>query len=147
MKKLKKFKKIALALFILAIASGLYTWFFVYNKPHPNYEKLEAEYHYQTEKLFSEYRSDKALTDKKCTGKMISVSGKIDYVENQNGQTIVVFIIDQGVFGDEGIRCTMLEDFQTTALGVKPGTQVTVKGFCAGYNDTDVIIEKCTIEL
>jgi len=144
---MKKIKKIALVLLLAAFAGGLYTWFFVYNKPHPNYEKLEAEYHYNPEILFEEYRTNKSSADEKCTGKMISVKGKIDHVETSTSGTIVVFVFDRGLFGEEGIRCIMLEKYNSAASNLINNMQVEIKGFCSGYNETDVIIEKCTIQL
>ena len=147
MKTLKKYRKILAVMALISIAGALYTWFFVYNKPHPDYEKLEASYHFQSKKLFEEYRADKAQADSKCTGKMLSIEGRVDYIESGADQSIVVFVFDSGLFGDEGIRCTMLDNYKTIADGLEPGASVKIKGFCTGYNETDVILDKCTIQI
>jgi hypothetical protein len=53
--------------------------------------------------------------------------------------------MSEGLFGDEGIRCTMLSKFNEKAKDLVDNTNVKLKGYCTGYNDTDVIIEKCII--
>ena len=58
---------------------------------------------------------------------------------------IVVFEFSQGMFGPEGIRCTLLPEHNLDANGWKAGGEMLVKGFCTGYNDTDVILEKCIL--
>ena len=146
MKTLRKYRKILAAMFLIGIAGALYTWFFVYNKPHPDYEKLAAEHHFESKALFEQYRSDKAAADSHITGRMVSINGHVDQIEQNGEQTILVFVFDNGMFGDEGIRCTLLDNYRTLAEGLEPGNQVKVKGYCTGYNETDVILEKCTIQ-
>jgi hypothetical protein len=56
-----------------------------------------------------------------------------------------VFIFDEGMFGEEGVRCTMLDSQNEKMDKDHAGTEVRVKGYVTGYNDTDVILEKCSI--
>jgi hypothetical protein len=56
-----------------------------------------------------------------------------------------VFVFEQGDFGDEGIRCTMLPKYNFEAGKLQPDVEIKVKGYCTGYNETDVILEKCSI--
>ena len=58
---------------------------------------------------------------------------------------IAVFVFNQGMFGDEGVRCTMLHGQTKLAANISKGNTVKIKGFCSGYNDTDVILEKCSL--
>lgn len=145
MKTLKKYRKIIAGLAFAGILAALYIWFFVYNKPHPDYEHLEAKSHHQSEALFEAYRSNPTSSNENFTGQMISINGKIDHIEHTEEQTIVIFVFDEGMFGDQGIRCSLLENYKQTATSLQPGTKVKIKGFCTGYNDTDVILEKCTV--
>lgn len=147
MNNIKKYWKLLAGLALSGILAALYTWFFVYNKPHPDYENLEAEYQFPSEQLYTNYKENSANTNAKYTGKMISIKGKLDYIENTEQQTILVFVFDHGLFGDEGIRCSILENYKVKAKSLEPGTEVNVKGFCTGYNETDVIIEKCTVKI
>jgi len=39
----------------------------------------------------------------------------------------------------------MLDNYRDDALALQKDQMVTIKGYCTGYNDTDVILEKCSI--
>ena len=58
---------------------------------------------------------------------------------------IVVFAYKVGDFGDEGIRVTMLPDYNDEAKTLSTLKPVKLKGHCTGYNGTDVIIESGSI--
>jgi len=62
-----------------------------------------------------------------------------------DSMVIVVFAYRKGDFGDEGIRVTMLPQFNQAAKGIDPFKQVKIKGLCTGYNGTDVIMEDGSI--
>ena len=49
------------------------------------------------------------------------------------------------MFGDEGIRCIMLPNQNELMKKYGTSTLITIKGYCTGYNDTDVIIEKASV--
>jgi len=78
------------------------------------------------------------------TSKVIVISGLVSHLESPENMTIAVFALEQGIFGDEGIRCTMLPNHSENIL-LYAGKEIKIKGYCAGYNDTDVILEKCSI--
>lgn len=138
---MKKLVKVIGALAILGILGATYGWFFVYNKPHVNYEKatpdvvLSAEECYQT---FANESSDNL-------GKVLQISGIPTSIEEQDSLVIVVFAFGEGMFGEEGIRCTMLPNHSKTALGLNTSNEIKIKGKCQGYNGTDVILEHCSI--
>lgn len=142
---MKKVFRIAIVLFVLGILSALAVYKFVYNKPHPDYESEKAQYVMLSESLFQQYRESTADANSKYTGKMIEITGPVSKIEQTEDLVIAVFVFQEGLFGDEGIRCTMLPEYNEKALRVVAGQKITVKGFCTGYNETDVIMEKCTI--
>ena len=129
---------------IIGIALAFYVYQYVINKPHPDYENLEPEYTLLASDLFEKYRNDRSKAEERYNGKMIQLHGTFDHIE-QNGSLMVgVFVFDEGMFGEEGVRCTMLGN-QEHALGERLlGQEVRVKGFVTGYNETDVILEKCS---
>ena len=137
--------KIIGALFLVGILAALYVWFFVYNKPHRDYEKADPDHVLAAEELFFKYRQDKALADSLYTGMVVQISGEIDKVESPDSSLIAVFVFDQGMFGDEGVRCILLPNQHTKLKSFSPRDKITLKGYCTGYNDTDVIIEKSSI--
>ncbi len=142
---MNKWVKIAIILVIVgAVAAGL-GYKFVYNKPHPNFEKATPDYSLSSSDLFSSYLSDRVNAEQKFNGKVLEVEGEFSNLETPDSLTILVFSIQEGFFGPEGIRCTLLPKYGEEAKKLVPGSKVTIKGFCAGYNDTDVILEKCSI--
>ena len=137
--------KIFGGLALLGLLAALYVWFFVYNKPHRDYEKADPDHIMAAHELFNQYRHDKALADSLYTGMVLQLNGQIDKVESDDSLVIAVFIYDQGMFGDEGIRFVMLPNHYKGLAKYGKGDEIVIKGYCTGYNDTDVIIEKSSI--
>jgi len=142
---MNKWVKILVVLVILGMIGGLGGYIFIYNKPHVNYEKSKVDYSLSGEDLFAEYTSHRHEAENKYNGKVLEVSGYVNAIENPDSQTIVVFVLSDGLFGDEGIRFSMLQKYNAKANALIPGTRVSIKGYCTGYNDTDIIFEKCSI--
>ncbi len=141
---MKNWMKIILGLFILGIMGAGLGYKFVYNKPHRDFEKATPDFYTNSHEFYFDYKDNKEEAQHKYNGKVVEIKGVLSKVETADSLTIAVFALEEGLFGDEGIRCTMLPDH---ALAVKSyaGKEITLKGFCAGYNDTDVILEKCSI--
>ena len=139
--------KIIGSLALIGILAALYVWFFVYNKPHRDYEKAVPDHFLAAEELFFQYRHDKALADSLYTGMVVQITGELGKVESPDSSMIAVFVFDQGMFGDEGARCIMLPRHHKGLKGFRSGDVITIKGYCTGYNDTDVIIEKSSVVL
>jgi hypothetical protein len=125
--------------------AALYIWFFVYNKPHRDYEKATPDHIIGAKALFDQYRQDKSLADSLYTGSVVQINGALSKIETADTLMIVVFAFEQGMFGDEGIRCIMLQNQNNELQGFASQDMITIKGYCTGYNDTDVIIEKASI--
>ncbi len=116
-------------------------WFmFVCSESHPNYEKMKPEYELTASALFEAYRSDQALAESLYNGKMIAVEGTLsDLIQNETS-TIAYFLLDEGMFGDEGVRISMLEGQNNALKSLEPGSMLSIKGFVTGYNQTDVVL-------
>ena len=137
--------KVIGALFLIGILAALYVWFFVYNKPHRDYEAAAPDHILAAEELFFQYRHDKQLADSLYTGMVLQINGALGKVESPDSSVIAIFVFDQGMFGDEGVRCVMLPGHHSGLKNYGPGGKITLKGYCTGYNDTDVIIEKASV--
>lgn len=142
---MKKFLTIALIVILAAIITGGLVYKYVINKPHPDYASMDAEYNLTCRQVFDSYRSNPYEASEKYNGKVVSVTGVLDKLENSDSLTIAVFVLDQGMFGDEGIRCTLLPESEQPGNS-DIGKTITVKGFVAGFNDTDLILDKCIIQ-
>jgi len=137
--------KIALSLLALGFITGGLVAYFLYNKPHPDFEKMDAAYTLAAADLYKAFTANKNDAGTKYNGKVIEATGKLSKVEIKDSLTICVFVFEQGMFGDQGVRCTMLAKYREEAGKLQPGTDLKLKGYCTGFNDTDVIFEKCSI--
>ena len=141
---MKKYLKIIGLLAISGIIAALAVYKFVYNKPQPDYVKATPLFTLTAEELFRSYQSGEP-SSKDFTGAVLQVKGTIHKVERTDEQIIAITVFDQGLFGDEGIRYSMLTEHQQKIQEIIPGQAITIKGLCTGYNDTDVVMEKCSI--
>ncbi|HNV80467.1 MAG TPA: hypothetical protein PKH45_01310 [Tenuifilaceae bacterium] len=139
MKAVLKFLLILLAIIVIA---ALCFYFFVYNKPHVDYSKSDADIEIKAEELFSEYVKNPLAAAKKYNGKVLMVSGTVDAIEQADELTIAVMILDEGFFGPEGVRFSLLEN-QVDLIDI--GKPVNLKGLCTGYTEADVVLEHASI--
>ena len=142
---MKKWLKILGGLFVLGVIAALLVYFFVYNKPHPDWLELKPVYTLSAAELYGQFESASEVANEKYSGKILLIEGIYDHIERVDSLVIAVFVFNQGVFGDEGVRCTMLQAQNKLAANIFEGNSIKIKGFCSGYNDTDVILEKCSL--
>ncbi|MDP2723022.1 MAG: hypothetical protein Q8O72_09710 [Bacteroidales bacterium] len=142
---MKKFKILIIIALTLGLLGGTYAWFFVYNKPHRDIENATADFTETAENLYNHYVNGLNAEDKNYDGAVIEFIGNPTAVESADSLKVVVFVFNQGMFGDEGIRCTLLPWHNDKTEDLSPDHPITIKGFCAGYNGTDIILEQCSI--
>lgn len=126
---------------IIALLAAMYVWFFVYNKPHENFERAKPEKVLSASQCFKNFSKNNTSDG----GKVLEIYGIPSSIETGDSMVVVCFSFKKGMFGDEGIRCTMLPKFQKAATKLSTADTVYIKGFCAGYNGTDVIFENSSI--
>lgn len=141
---MRKSLKIIGLLAVAGIVAAIALYFFVYNKPHPDYVKASPRFTLTAQELFQSYKTGES-SSRDFTGSVLQVTGIINKVEVTDDQVIAVTVFDEGLFGDEGIRYTMLSEYHQKIRQLTAGTSITIKGLCTGYNDTDVILEKCSV--
>ena len=139
---MKAILKILLILLAIIVIAALCFYFFVYNKPHVDYSKSDADIEIKAEELFSEYVKNPLAAAKKYNGKVLMVSGTVDAIEQADELTIAVMILDEGFFGPEGVRFSLLEN-QVDLIDI--GKPVNLKGLCTGYTEADVVLEHASI--
>jgi hypothetical protein len=130
---------------VIGVIAAVLVYFFVYNKPHKDYSKAKPEVEIEAVALFESFRNDAQAASAEYNGKVVAISGEITGVEQTDGLTILVMALDEGMFGSEGIRCTMIPELASAAVATPPGSKVRVKGLLTGYNETDVILEHCSL--
>lgn len=127
------------------VLAALCFWFLVYNKPHTDIKKAKAEYIIGAEQLYSVFRNNKDSSNSKYNGRVIEISGSLTKVEVTDSLVVAIFVYEQGTFGDQGVRCTMLPEFSEQIKSAQAESFIKLKGFCAGFNDMDVIFDKVSI--
>ena len=142
---MKLWIKIILGLAIAGIVAAFLIYHFVINKPQPDFEKIKPVYTLDAGTFYNEFKTTRENASKLYNGKVIEISGKLSRVESADTLTIAVFIFSKGMFGDEGIRCVMLKKYSEDAKKLKPDGTIRIKGYCTGFNETDVIIEHCSL--
>jgi hypothetical protein len=142
---MKTWVKIFLGLAFTGIIALVGVYMFVYNKPHPDYEKANAEFSLTAHELFYTCRENPESTGIKYNGEVVEVSGTLDDIELAGSLVIAVFTFEEGMFGNEGVRVTMLQNHCGPLREHNLQQPIKLKGFCAGYNGTDVILEKGSI--
>ena len=143
--KRKNIYKAGIVFFAIGLISAGLVYQFVINKPHRDFEKAKPAYIVSAADLFDSFRSDRDNAEKKYNGQVVLLNGKLSKIENADALVTGVFVFDQGMFGDEGIRCTMLPQHSSSLKSVPEGSEIQLKGFLTGYNDTDVILEQCSV--
>jgi hypothetical protein len=143
-KMLKKFRTWIVFILIAAVA-GAVVAYLMYNKPHPDYTEMEPEHTLSVQSIYQAFQDDPAGSNALYTGKVIQLSGALTRTEQLDTTAILVFALEEGMFGEQGVRCTMHPDHLAPAEALQAGSEVSVKGYCTGFNDTDVILEKCVV--
>ena len=132
-------------LFAAVIVAAIMFYQFVINKPHPDYETKKTDFALTAKDLYEQYAANKKTAEEKYNGKVLEISGTFKSIEKNDSLAVVVFSFKEGMFGDEGIRCTFLPKFTAKVNGLNKNSVTRIKGFCSGFNDTDVIMEKCSL--
>jgi len=143
---MNKLVKIGIILAVTGFIAAVLVWKFYVNKPHDNIEKAKPAYSISVEKIWLQYNTDLKTTDSLYTGKVVQLSGTLSRVENSDSLVYVVFVMEaDSMFGDKSIRCEMLRKFNDVATTLTLDTPVNIKGFCNGFDGTDVKLNKCSI--
>ncbi|MGE5424731.1 MAG: OB-fold protein [Syntrophothermus sp.] len=143
---MKLWLKIILGLFILGIIAAALVWKFYINKPQPDYEELKPDYAMTAAELYKNFINHPGEANKLYLGKIIEVTGQLNKIETTDSLVTAVFVFDKGMFGDAGLRCTMMKKFNDEARKLKTDGNVKLKGYCTGYNEgSDVIMEHCSL--
>lgn len=143
---MKKIMKFGLLILIVGAISAALVWKFYVNKPHEDIEKATPAFSLSAVEIWKSYNENLSLSDSLYTGKVMEINGALSRVDKADSLTYAIFVMEaDSMFGDKSIRCQMLEKYASEALGIASGTTVKIKGFCTGFDQTDVKFNKCSI--
>ena len=143
---------IAVAGIVIVGAAGLY----MFNMPHRNVQKTDADYSLSSSQIVTEYLDNKELANKKYLAedgdsKILKVAGVVSKIsEDFNGQKVVLL---KGANDKAGVSASFTKDTNPNADKLSVGQTVTLKGVIrsgASYDkDLDlyenVILEKSDV--
>lgn len=142
---MKTWLKVTIVLLLLGLSAGVYTYFFVYNKPHKDYLGADTDVYIAAEDLYNAFISDPSEAADKYNGKILQINDILDNKELSDELVILVFTFSEGMFGSEGVRCTLHPEVIESAYNVTEGDFIKIKGLCTGFTGADVILDKCSI--
>lgn len=135
---MKKLIGIGLLLALLGVGVGYY----MYNKPHQNMEKAEADMTLESTALFSAFEANEAEANEKYLDKVIKISGTVKEVNtDEEGNISLTLESGNELFG---VICQMDNLTKQEKTDFKIGEQVTLKGICTGML-MDVVLVRCVV--
>ena len=143
---MNKIFKTGLILGVIGLVAAALVWKFYVNKPHDDIEKSTPAYTMATEEIWKQYNADLKTSDSLYTGKVIELSGKLNRADKSDSLVYAVFVMEaDSLFGDKSVRCEMLQKYNDETIAIAAGTAVKIKGFCTGFDGTDIKFNKCSI--
>ena len=143
---MKKLLIIGLILSITGLIVAALVWTFYVNKPHDDIEKALPSYSMTAEEIWKQYNLNTATADSTYNGKVIELSGTLNRADKSDSLVYVVFVMEaDSLFGDKSVRCEMLHKYNDEAMAIAANAPVKIKGFCTGFDQTDIKFNKCSI--
>lgn len=137
-------KKHFLIIIVLILGIGAFIGYKVWNKPFKDPLKGDAIVVTAT-KLFNDFAKNETAAQtkyvpQKLGEKKVQVSGQINEIgKNADGEIFYTLKTGDQMFG---VKCIL--DKKEEITNAKVGDNITVRGFCDGYN-MDVIVNRCKI--
>lgn len=143
---MNKWIKIIAIVAVIGLIAAFLVWKFYINKPHADIENTPAAYSLNAEELWKQYNQELKLSDSLYTGKVVQIAGNLSNIEKVDSLVYLVFVMEPDPdFGNKTIRCEMLTSHNEEAAALASGSPVKIKGYCSGYDQTDIKITKCSI--
>jgi hypothetical protein len=114
---------------VLLIICGAAIGLYLYTKPSPKAANLKADFIMNSEELTLAYQGNSEKAAAVYSGKVIQVTGKLVEIKTDD-KGFVTLIID----GSPGTTISCILE-KPPANVVTKGDLITLKGFCAGWDD------------
>jgi len=143
---MNKWFRIIGILIVVGLIVAFLVWKLYINKPHADIENTTASYSLNAQELWKQYNKELKLSDSLYTGKVIEISGNLSKIDKVDSLVYLVFVMEPDPdFGDKTIRCEMLAKYNEEAAALIPNSPIRVKGYCSGYDQTDIKFTKCSV--
>jgi hypothetical protein len=138
---MKKSLKIVAIIAVVAICSGAYVAYTMWNKPHADALDMEG-IKITAAELVGAYEADEAAANAKYLSKVVEVTGSVAEVNIQDSLTFVNLSYPEAMMG--GVQVTVDQRSIEDAKKLKEGDNATFKGFCNGYL-MDVVVKDAVL--
>lgn len=131
--------KIFAAVIFIGVAAAIYGYY-LYNKPVESMISMTTDFKITAQQLQAAYENDEKTSDQKYLGKVIEVSGIIQTIDKDpKGNISILLETDNPI---SAVSCSVDLKSNNELANLKPGKNVTLKGFCSGYL-SDVVMVRC----
>ncbi|MFA8298701.1 MAG: hypothetical protein ACEPOV_00910 [Hyphomicrobiales bacterium] len=141
--KSKSFNTTVIIIVILLIVY----WFFVYaiRKSPMIDESPKSTYQLWANSLFEAYNKSPKKADRLYRNHTIILHGDINRLDTSNASVTLIFQYEKEAFGEEGVKCKILDKYNDKAKMIMSGSEVNIKGVCKGFDNSFVLIDSCQL--
>ena len=133
---------VLITLLIILCSAGIYIYK-EYNRKPARLNNLPAVVNINADTLISQFALNEAEANKKYLGKVISVKGFINKIDNQQ-DTLLTILLGNSLLSTS-VSCLMDSSYIKLKKVFTPGVQIIIKGICTGYL-MDVELNRCVVE-
>ena len=144
-----KKKKIILLVVLFALIGGGWYAISEYTRKVKDLSKVKAGVRLDARELIAAFEKDEVKSNGLYLDKIIAVKGPVKAVEKSVKGHYTVILGD--ATGMSSVRCSMDSIHQQDVSGLSPGSVITMKGACTGFNadellGSDVILNRCVVD-
>jgi hypothetical protein len=141
-------KQVMIFLLIIIVLGGVWYGYKKYTGAVPSLSEVKADATVSATDLIAAFEKDSASANKQYLGKILEVNGNIKSIEKESA------ILSLGSpDGTSSVRCSMDSAFFKDISTLNPGSSITIKGNCTGYNPdemglglgSDVVLNRCVL--
>ncbi|HNI46206.1 MAG TPA: hypothetical protein PK230_15990 [Chitinophagales bacterium] len=136
-------KKVLMFVALCAILGGVYGYY-LWNKPTADASSQSTDFEVESTALYQEYGNNAAEADAKYLDKAIVVVGTIATAPSTTESGLVSITLDGGEMG--GVNCELSPEASKASVNnFQMGQKAKIKGICSGFNDIDVVLNRCVV--
>jgi hypothetical protein len=140
-------KTIIISILLLIVAGIVYTYK-EFNRTNVNIAGESSAYTVNARALIKEFNENDSSANRKYVGKVISVKGLVKDINKDERGYYTISLGDTTSMSS--IRCSIDSIYTKTAIAVKRGMNIHVKGSCTGFNKDellglDIIFNRCLV--
>lgn len=138
---MKKIAWIALALVILGLVIGTFTYLYVFRKADISVASKKPDFVLQASELLKNFTENENAANAMYLDKVLLVKGLVDKISTDSASVSINLKSPEDI---SGVQCGFdLKSIDLTSI--KQGDSISIKGICTGYL-MDVVLNKCSVE-